>query len=169
MVDHTDRRRFLQAAGTGTVLSLAGCSAFQLDGGDDRGASGSTGGEEATVTVAVQPDREALRERRSEIQSRVQSGNLSRQEARMEMQSARAELMRDATGAFERRVDDESALAIEDSVAEIGAYRVTGSTTALIGTLSATEVGALLPESRFEEARSRASARDGSRPTGTPQ
>lgn len=86
----------------------------------------------------------------------------------MEMQSARAELMRDATGAFERRVDDESALAIEDSVAEIGAYRVTDSTTALIGALSATEVSAMLPESRFEEARSQASAQDGSRPTGTP-
>lgn len=157
MADYTDRRRFLQAAGAGTALSLAGCSAFQLDGNREAGGpDGTNGGPEATVTVAVQPDRAALQRRQSEVRSRMQRGNVSRQEAQREMQLARTELLADATDAFEQHVADEPALTVEDSVAELGAFRVTGSTGALIEALSAPAVGALLPASRFEAVRSQA-------------
>ncbi|WP_338738571.1 hypothetical protein [Haloplanus salilacus] len=68
MFEDTDRRRFLQLAGTGTALSMAGCSAIseQIDGGDggDGGAA-----EPATVTLGVQPDEQSMQELQSEIQS----------------------------------------------------------------------------------------------------
>lgn len=158
MFDETGRRRFLELAGTGTAFSLAGCSDLRSHGGEGAGSS-----EEgpATVTVAVQPDQAALQQRRAEIRSKLQSGNMTRTEAQQAFQQAQTELRKEAMSAFRQRVKETSTLAIEDSVSELGAFLVTGSAAALIGTLSAKEVSAILPEAAFERARSQSGGSSG--------
>lgn len=167
MDDTTGRRRFLELAGTGTAISIAGCNAFQSDGGDGTtetdgsdGTGGSGGGGEATVTLAVQPDQEELEQRQSEIQAEVQSENMSQLEARrayqQRVQQAQAELTKAAAETFEGRVADESALTIDDSISQFGVFLLTGTPVALIDTLSYEEVGQLLPEPVFEEAQAQA-------------
>lgn len=76
MDSETRRRRFLQLAGLGSALSLAGCQALQNDGGSAGQTTATTGGT-VTVTVAVQPDRDTLEQQRQEIRSEMQAGNIS--------------------------------------------------------------------------------------------
>ncbi|MFB6103104.1 MAG: hypothetical protein ABEJ73_11135 [Haloplanus sp.] len=146
MFDDTGRRRFLQLAGTGTTLSLAGCSAFSNHEG------GSGGGEETTVTLAVQPDQQSLQELQSEIQSRVQSGELDRRQAQAEFRQRRIELTTDAVDTFQNRTGNTS-VTVDNTIAEFGVLLVTGSPAALIETLSYEEVSGLFPAATFEEAQ----------------
>ena len=158
----TPRRRFLEAIGAGTAVSVAGCNALQ-DQSDAEGDGGGGGGER-TVAAAVQPDQEALQQAREEIGAQVQNGELSRQEAQQEFQTTRQELLANATDSFEGSVSESEGIAVDDSVSELGVFLVTGESTGLIDLLALDPVGALLSESSFEEAQSRAGAASG---TGT--
>ena len=155
MVDSTGRRRFMQLAGTGTALSIAGCNALQsgtettADGTDDGG-----NGSGDTVAVQVQPDQQELQQQQMEVQSQVQNGNLSRQEAQQEMQRIQEELTGEVATTFENRVSDESELTIDDSLDQFGVFLVSGSPSALIGTLSYEEVSVLLSEEDYNQAKS---------------
>ncbi|MFB6195264.1 MAG: hypothetical protein ABEI80_03770 [Haloplanus sp.] len=146
MFDDTGRRRFLQLAGTGTALSLAGCNAP---------ASHEGGGETATVTLAVQPDQQSLQELQSELRSKVQAGELSRMEAQAEFRSRRIQLTREAVDAFRNRTGNVS-ITVDDTVAEFGVLLVSGEPAALISVLSYDEVSGIFPASAFEEARNQA-------------
>jgi hypothetical protein len=148
MFDDTGRRQFLQLAGTGTALSMAGCSA--LSNHDGSGASGE--GEPATVTLAVQPDQQSLQELQSEIQSQVQSGEIDRMQAQALFRERRMELTRDAVDRFRNRSN--VSVSVDGTVAQFGVMRVSGSPAALIETLTLDEVTGLFPESAFEEAQS---------------
>ncbi|MFB6301479.1 MAG: hypothetical protein ABEH78_01255 [Haloferacaceae archaeon] len=172
MFDTTGRRRFLELAGTGTALSLAGCNGLQAPRGTESGdggvAGGAAGDDVATVTVAIQPNSEALQQRGAEIRSQLESGNMTRSEAQRAYQEAQTSLLNEAVATFEGRAGENDALDVEDTVTELGAVLVTGGTAALIGTLSAPEVQALLPRSAFEKARSRAGTQGPAQATSTP-
>ena len=148
MFDDTGRRRFLQLAGTGTAASMAGCSALSNHNGGD-------GSEPATVTLAVQPDQQSLQELQSEIQSRVQSGELDRMQAQQAFQRRRAELYGSAVDTFRNRTGNVS-VNVDDAVARFGVLRVSGDRAALVETLSFGEVSGLFPDATFEQARAQA-------------
>ncbi|MFD1635045.1 hypothetical protein ACOZ4L_04810 [Haloplanus ruber] len=163
MFDDTDRRRFLQLAGTGTALSIAGCSALSNQDGDGEAGAGGDGGTEAemsTVTLGVQPDEESLQELQSEISSRVESGELGRREAQQEFQTRRAELTGAAVDRFRNRSANMS-VSVDETITEFGVLLVTGEPAALLDTLGFDGVNGLFPASVFEEARAQAG-------TGTP-
>jgi len=162
MFDDTDRRQFLQLAGTGGALSLAGCSALSNHDGSGSGGAGG-GGETATVTLAVQPDQQSLQQLQSEIQSKVQSGELDRMQAQAEFRRRRIELTRDAVGTFRNRSN--VSVSVDDTVSEFGVLLVSGDPAALIETLSLGEVSGLFPASAFEQAQAQAGTTTG---TGTP-
>jgi hypothetical protein len=159
MFEDTDRRRFLQLAGTGTALSMAGCSAIseQIGSSDD-----GSGAESATVTLGVQPDEQSLQELQSEIQSQVESGELDRMEAQAEFREGQTELTADAVDTFRNRTGNVS-VSVDDTVDQFGVLLVSGDPSELIGTLSFDEVSGLFPASVFEEARTQS----GAGPTGT--
>jgi len=160
MFEDTGRRRFLQLAGTGTALSLSGCSALSNHDGD--GSAGGSG-EPATVTLAVQPDQQSLQQLQSEIQSQVESGELDRMQAQATFRRRRIELTRDAVDTFRNRSN--VSVSVDDTVADFGVLLVSGDPAALVETLSLAEVSGLFPASTFEEARAQA---DTSTATDTP-
>jgi len=158
MFDDTGRRRFMQLAGTGTALSMAGCSALSNHDSDADGGAGAGGDGEAeiaTVTLGVQPDEAALQELQSNISSRVQSGELERMEAQQEFRTRRAELTSDAVDRFRNRSADLS-VSIDDTVDEFGVLLVTGEPAALLDSLGFDGVNGLFPAAVFEEARAQA-------------
>jgi hypothetical protein len=159
MFDDTDRRRFLQLAGTGTALSMAGCSALSNHGGDGDSGAGGGGGEDetgpATVTLGIRPDEESLQALRSEISARVESGELGRMAAQREFRNRRTELTREAVGRFRNR-SAEMSLSVDETVEEFGVALVTGEPAALLETLGLDGVSGLFPAAVFEEARTRA-------------
>lgn len=167
MFDDTDRRRFLQLAGTGTALSMAGCSAISEQMGDDsEGGSGDDTADPETVTIGVQPDEQALQELQSEIQSQVESGDLDRTEAQAEFREGQTELTADAVETFRNRTGNVS-VSVDDSVNQFGVLLVSGAPSNLIGTLSLDEVSGLFPASVFEEARTQSEGPAGGTATGT--
>lgn len=142
----------MQLAGTTATVSLAGCNALQ---GSDNDGTG-TSAESATVTVGVEPDQAQLQERQQEIQSELQSGNLTRSEAQSEYRTAQESLIEEAVNTFEARATAGLGLTIDDSVSEAGALLVTGPPAGLIDTLSVETVTGLFPQSTFERIRSQA-------------
>lgn len=162
MVDDTARRRFIQIAGTGTALSFAGCSGASTGGtkttnqlqGSESGDGSNGSGERATVAAQVQPDQEVLQEKQAEIQSKVQEGELGQQEAQQKLQTAREDLIAEVAETFEGRVDETPTLSVEDSLDSFGVFLITGTPTDLINALSFEEVGGLLPEETFAQAKS---------------
>ncbi|RLM94691.1 hypothetical protein D3D02_01500 [Halobellus sp. Atlit-38R] len=144
----TGRRRFLEIAGTGAALSLAGCNAQQTDG-ETTETTGSNG---ATVTVAVQPDQEQLQQREDEIRSQLESGNISQTEAQEQFRTAQSELRSAAVSSFEEQAA-ESGLTIEDSIEQFSVLLVSGPATALIDALSFEMVNGLLPAETFQQAK----------------
>lgn len=177
MVRETDRRRFLTLAGTGTALSLAGCPGLQGDTEPDSDGQTSTtepstaqetpgtgtastpddtGGGTETVAVAVQPDQQQLRQRRQQIQSELQAGNITRSEAQQQLQTAETDLRQQAIASFRERATSAESLTIVDTVDQFGVLLVSGSATSLIGTLGFSSVSALLPERTFQQAKAQA-------------
>jgi hypothetical protein len=154
---HANRRRFLELAGPTTAAALAGCSA--LTGSDAESQSTPTTdapAETRRVGLSVEPDQQALQQRQSEIQSELQSGNLTRAQAQQQFREAQTELLGEAMASFRERARERSALTVEDSVQQFGVLLVAGPPVALIDTLSIEGVVGLLPRATFEEAQSRA-------------
>lgn len=164
MVDSTGRRRFLELAGTGTALSIAGCNALQTDTGTTADGSPDTSGETSdgkTATVQVQPDQEKLRQQQVEVRTQLQNGDLSRQEAQREMQRIQEELLTEVADSFESRISDESTLSIDDSIDQFGVFLVSGSPGTLIDSLSYEEVGAMYAQETFEQAKAQSGQQSG--------
>jgi hypothetical protein len=180
MADDTNRRQFLTLASAGTALSLAGCAALQgdteatADGQTDTtdpttaqetpltetaSDSTDTGGEAETVTVAVQPDQQQLRQRQQKIQSELQAGNITRNEAQQQAQAAETDLRQQAVVSFRERATSAENLTITDAVDQFGILLVSGPATSLIGALSFASVSALLPEQSFQQAKAQAEQR----------
>lgn len=159
-MDSFSRRRLLLLGGTGTALALAGCSSL-----NDRGGDGDGGDGETAATVAANVDDEANREiqqeleaERQRLQEELDAGEIDEeeaeaqlQEAQMEAQEAQLELITAAVAAVEAHVDDTEELAVVDSAPESGVLLVEGEATAIVELLDLTEVGALFPESQYEE------------------
>ncbi|AZH26062.1 hypothetical protein [Haloplanus aerogenes] len=154
MFDDTGRRRFLQLAGTGGALSIAGCSALSEHNGSGADSGAGGGGETATVTLAVQPDQQSLQQLQSEIQSKVESGELDRMQAQAEFRQRRIELTQDAVDTFRNRSN--VSVSVDDTVSDFGVLLVSGDPAALVETLSLAEVSGLFPASTFEQAQAQA-------------
>lgn len=152
----TDRRRFLELAGTGTALSLAGCSALQNDAASQTTTTGTGEGGDGSrrVAVTVQPDQQKLQKRRREIQSELSSGNVSRSEAQQQYQTAQQNLLTEAVESFRQRADSTENLRVVGAVEQFGIVLVAGAPTALIDSLSFDVVNALLPQKTFQQAKS---------------
>lgn len=187
----TSRRRFLELAGAGTALSVAGCSALQGQGTDATPAETTEGTDEGTnegtdggtnggtdegsntgtdegpdrVTVILQPDQEKLTQRQDEIRSELQAGNISRQEAQQQAADVQSELISKAAGAFRDRTSSNENLAVEGAVDQFGVLLVSGSASGLVDALVFPEVNALMPVSSFLQAKSQAAQ---GTPTPTP-
>ncbi|RLM59409.1 hypothetical protein DVK02_01280 [Halobellus sp. Atlit-31R] len=155
----TGRRRFLEIAGTGAALSLAGCNAQQTN--DEGTTTGSADGDAATVTVALQPDEQQLRQREEEIRAELEAGNISQTEAQTQFRTAQSELRSAAVSAFEERVS-ESGLTVENSIEQFSVLLVSGPATELIGALSFEEVSGLLPAETFQQAKEQATTQTAS-------
>lgn len=172
MPSNTNRRRFIQLAGTGAALSLAGCNALQSDGTPTDGTptdGGSAG--RRTVTLQIQLGQQAqrqLQQQQLQIQTQIQSGELSESEGRSQIREASAELYAEAIDSFETGVASESNITVEDSVEAYGVVLVSGNSEALIDSLSADAVGSMYPESTFEQARSQAQQETQTPSGGTP-
>ena len=152
----SERRRFLELTGTGTALSLAGCSALQnQESTGTDGSTGETGGENGRKRVAVSTpaDQQQLRQRQQKIQSELSSGNISRSEAQKRYRTAQRKLRSDAISSFRERARSMSNLKVVDSLPRFGVLLVAGTPTALIQTLSFKPVNALLPASTFQQAK----------------
>jgi hypothetical protein len=185
-----NRRRILELAGTGTALSLAGCSALQnapdsgtepqestepqattgaqetADEPTDSPTTTETPGEstadgDATVTVAVRADQQALRQRQQEIQAAVEAGNISRTEAQQQARRAQFELRTQAAAAFRQRAGSTAGLSVESSIGQFGVLLVSGSASALIDSLSYAEVNALLDAATFQRVKSQVQQQTG--------
>lgn len=162
----TDRRRFLELAGTGTALSLAGCSALQDDAASQTTTTGTGESSEGSRRVAatLQPDQQKLQQRQQEIQSELSSGNVSRSEAQQQYQTAQQELLTQAVESFRQRADSTSNLRVVGAVEQFGIVLVAGAPGALIDSLSFSMVNALLPQKTFQQAKAQAQQGTG---TGT--
>ena len=161
----TPRRRVLAAAATGSTLGIAGCSGLADDGDatptqTDDGAGDGDGGDDAAATVAldVQAEIQAARE---EITTRVEEGNLTQEEARSALRDEQVEIVSAAIEDLESYAADTGELSVERANEQAGAALVAGAPAAVLGTLEADPVSALLSASDFPEPP------DGGQPNGS--
>lgn len=145
-----NRRRILELSGVGTGLAIAGCTG-QLDDNGLEGDRGELADGERRVTMAVQPDQQALQQRQLEIQQQVQAGELEQQEAQAELQETQRELVEEA---FETVLSEFEAfdLTIEDTLDD-GIMLVAGPATDLIDALELEVIQAIAEGSLFEQAQ----------------
>lgn len=144
------RRRFLELAGTGLTLSLAGCSAPSPS--DGQAATDGTVGQTATVTLALEIDQQALQDVQSRLTQELQNGTVNRSEAQEELYAAEADLLAEAAATFRDRIADREAISVADSAEQIGVLLLSGTPTALIETLTYPEVRGLFSEATFQQA-----------------
>lgn len=154
----TDRRRFLQLAGTGAAFSLAGCNSIQNPQQQTTTAADDGTGDTATVTLALEIDQEALQEEQVKLQQELQNGTINQTEAQERFRNLQTELIGDAMSSFQERVQDDSSIQIDDTAEQLGIVLVSGEPSALIETLSNEEARGLFPEATFEEAQAQAQA-----------
>ncbi|AOW80387.1 hypothetical protein HTSR_1209 [Halodesulfurarchaeum formicicum] len=146
----TNRRRFLQTAGTGLTLSIAGCSAPAPSSG--QAATDEQGDGSATVTIALEIDQETLQEKQNSLTEQLQNGSLNQTEARQQLYAAERELLGEAAATLEDRIASDERISVAESAEEMGVLLVTGSADALIRTLGYPEVRGLFPETTYEDA-----------------
>lgn len=146
----TKRRRFLELAGTGGALALAGCTAPTPEG--NLADSETDLDEMATVTVALEVDQDALQTAREELVSQIENGTVNQTEAQEQFYATEADLLSKAATSFQERAAENEALSVKNSAAEIGVLLVSGTPTALIESLGRTEVRGLFTEETFEQA-----------------
>lgn len=151
----TDRRKFLQLAGTGAVVSLAGCSSLQSDDvqAETTTTSEMSEGETSTVTVSLEIDEEALKELEADLRAQLQNETINQTEAQRQYQIAQTELITDAIEQFRERTEGKDSIAIENEAEQLGLLLVSGTPASLIESLGEAEVRGLLPEEVFAEAQ----------------
>ena len=149
----------LAAAATGSTLGLAGCGDLSgsdgdapgqtngSDAGDDETGSGSdAGAARATVALDVQEEIQAAQQ---EIGARVQEGNLSQEDAQAELLDAQRDIVSAAVDDLESYAADVEGFGIDEANERAGAALVSGPATALLDTLEAEPVSALLSAADF--------------------
>lgn len=142
MVDFTDRRRFLQLAGTGAAASIAGCADLNpMADSDDPHAD--------KVTAFVEPDMGDLQQ----LQEDLMGGEIGENEVQDELLT----LHEEAISSFEAFVDDDDGLVIEESERvpgqmgeETGLYLLDGEPESIIGALQGGVVSQLLSGPTFD-------------------
>ena len=142
MSNLSSRRNLLALAGTGLAASLAGCS--QLDS-----LAGSDDGTTDAVTLQIRPDGEAMASLGDEIQAEIENGTISQQEAQLEYQDRRLELIEAAATDFEESAAD-SDITIEESETAYGLFLVAGSDGAILDTLRDGTAGAIYSGDQYE-------------------
>jgi|GEM_PF-602448 hypothetical protein len=143
MSNLSTRRGFLALTGTGTAASLAGCSQLESLTQNDSENGGDA------VTVAVQPDREALTSLQEEVQNNASDENLSQQEAQQVYRERQRELVAETATAFEESASERD-FTIEASETEYGLFRVTGSDGAIMDALRNGDISGIYPGERYE-------------------
>ena len=170
-----NRRRFLQLTGTGTAVSIAGCTQFGSSDEDpdeeaisaeepsddsepDEGSPEDAEPDEEPdidpadgIAAVVEPEEEDLIALQEEIMEEVESGDLAEEEAQLEMQARQAELVAEVATEFQSRAEDLDDLTIEGAILDVGLFLLDATDEALIDALSTEEVDMLLPGIRFQE------------------
>lgn len=146
----TNRRRFLELAGTGGVLSLAGCSAPMPDTTVENTGDGPA--ETATVTVALEIDEEALQAAREDLVTKIQNGTINQTAAQEQLYTTERELLAEAASTFRDHLETTEALSEENAATEIGVLLVSGTPAALIDSIARPEVRGLFSAETFEQA-----------------
>ncbi|SDG00440.1 hypothetical protein SAMN04488067_11287 [Halorubrum xinjiangense] len=158
----TPRRRVLAAAATGSTLGLAGCGDLAGSDGDaseqtDDGSGesdgedgGSGAGEDASATVALDVQEE-IQAAQEDVRTRVEEGNLSQEEAQAELIDAQTEIVSAAIDDLESYAADVDGLAVENANEQVGAALLSGPAAAVLDTLEADPVNALLSAADFPE------------------
>lgn len=132
------RRRFLALTGTGTTAALAGCSQLEsLTQSDDQ----ANGEASDAVTVVVSPPQEEM----SNLNERLQSGELNRTEALDEQQA----LNEDATSSFEDAASEQG-ISVEDSAPEFGLLQVSGDDSAIMDALRNGDIRGIYPGDQYD-------------------
>ena len=149
----TPRRHVLAAAATGSTLGLPGCgdligsdNAAEQTDGDNEGGVDNNSEARATIVIDVQEEIQAAQE---EIGTRVQEGNLSQEEAQAELRETQIEVISAAIEDVRTYVADTDDLTVENANEQAGAVLVAGSAAAVLGTLDADSVNALLSATDF--------------------
>jgi hypothetical protein len=143
MVNRPGRRGFLALTGTAAAASLAGCSQFNsTDQSDGQSAD--------PVTLRITPIEEKTTSLREEIRASVENGTLSRQEAQLEYQARRLELVEAAATSFEESAS-EKGFTIEQSETTFGLFLVAGSDGAIMETLRDGSAGVIYPGDQYDQ------------------
>lgn len=144
--DRLDRRRVLAGVGAVGVATLAGClDAFDDDGPED-GESG-----DRTVALGAHIPQSALQTIQQDISERVESGELSQQEAQTEYAQRERDLVVNTTNDVQSWLDDEQPVTVEDTLAEQSLITVTAGPEALLDLLDSDRIAAIVPEENVQE------------------
>lgn len=155
MTDSTaaTRRRLLAGAGAGGAALLAGC-AERLglqDGGDNESTDNESAGDNRVeadgVGVVAPVDQQELQQVRVEVQQEVQAGNLSEDEAQAEIQSRQEAVIREALDPMIQLLEENGSIEILEEYQAFAAVRADGDAAALLSTVDAEEVSALVSAS----------------------
>jgi len=165
MTPNPSRRRVLQLTGVGATASIAGCAQLDDIASDDDGdANGESNGNDELdvgtepdidpadgITAIVQPSQAELEEVQQEVMAEVEDGDISQEEAQLEIQDRQMELVASSAAAFESSVADDDDLTVEAGIGEQGALLISASDERLIDTLRNDEVTGLVPGEEYAE------------------
>ncbi|PHQ45835.1 hypothetical protein DJ68_10635 [Halorubrum sp. C3] len=157
MTDETNRRSFLAVTGTSTAAALAGCagqSPLQTNDGNEtteNDGDSEANATEATLTLQVQPDQDALTAAQEDLQEQIEEGEITRQEAQEEYQSTQTELTAEAVSAYEETAADTDGVSVEDAGPEYGLLRVNAPAATFVNGLQDGDVSAVLPSEYYDQ------------------
>lgn len=152
MTPDPTRRRVLQLSGAGATASLAGCTSIFSDSERELNADSEPDIDPAEgITAIVQPPDDALQGVQQEVSDELESGEISREEAQLEMRERQQELFLSRSIEFEGELSDTN-VSIEAAIGEHGAFLLTGSDEGLVDLLRNNDVEALLPGEEYEAA-----------------
>lgn len=147
------RRRFLQLAGTGTALSLAGCASLgdddeslpEADNGTEEPAASTDG-----VAMLSEPSQEALEAMQQELFEEIEEGEIAEEEAQAAMQERQMELTAELVEDILADIED-GPLTVVESEPEFGLVLIEGDADAKLALLEREDVTALLSGADFAE------------------
>ncbi|WP_181692688.1 hypothetical protein [Natronomonas sp. LN261] len=138
------RRRFLKTASVGMTAAIAGCGSSE-----DAPAQSSTE-DRVTVTVGIEPDRDAIQTSQQELISEVEAGNVTQAEAAEQFSEERSKILAEAATEAQERLESNGA-EIEAVDEEASLLRATGDPAALVGILTDDRISAILEASAYDE------------------
>ncbi|CCQ37643.1 probable secreted glycoprotein [Natronomonas moolapensis 8.8.11] len=143
-MDEHGRRRFLKTASVGMTAAIAGCGSAE-----DAPAQSSTE-DQVTVTVVLNPDRDALQMRRQELVEEVEAGNVTQSEAAEQFSEERSELLAETATNAQESLESGGA-EIEDVDEEALVMRATGNPATLVSVLTEDYISAISEASDYDE------------------